>query len=144
MEEQMSVRGIIPQFITGELSGVRMSLEITGGIVKGTTSRQHICLRSLIFEQGQAGRAAAFSRIRRFKSSLLNPSWVFFLDKPVKTHSWQSHRALYTRARAFVRRSQSFLRICRSHFRKDPHFMGFFKPPYEANTKGLPAACYRQ
>lgn len=32
MEEQMSVRGIIPQFITGELSGVRMSLEITGGL----------------------------------------------------------------------------------------------------------------
>lgn len=97
-----------------------------GGIVKGTTSRQHICLCSLTFEQGQVGRAAAFSRIRRFKSSLLNPSWVFFLDKPVKTHSWQSHPALYTRARAFVRRSQSFLRICRSHFRKDPHFMGFF------------------
>lgn len=145
MDKQMSTRGIVPQFISGELSGVRMSLEITGGTVKGTRSRQHMCLRSLTFKQGQVGKAAACSRIRRFTSSLLNLSWVFFLNKPVKTHSWQSHCALYTRVRAFVRHSQSFPRICRSHFRKDLHFMGFFfKPPYEANTKGVPSACYRQ
>lgn len=116
-----------------------------GGTMKGTRSRQHVRLPSLTFEQGQAGRAAVFSRIRRFRSSLFNPSRVFFLNKPAKTHSRWSHCALYTTVRAFVRHSQSFLRICRSHFRKDPHFVGFFffKPPYEANTTGL-ARCLLQ
>lgn len=74
MEEQMLTRGIVPQFIVGELSGVSMSLEITGGIAKGAGSRQHMCLRSLTFRQYQQGRAAVCSRIRRFSSSLVNLS----------------------------------------------------------------------
>lgn len=115
------------------------------GIAKSIRSRQHICLHCLTFKQSQVGRAAVFSRIRRFRSSFRNLSWVFFLNKPVKTHSWQPCCALYTSVRASVRHSQSFLRICRSHFRKDSHFKGFFlKPLYEVNTKGLPGACYRQ
>lgn len=93
--------------------------------MKGIRCRQNICLHSLILKQVQVGRAIMFS-IRRLRSSPLNPSWVFSLNKAVKTKRLESHCALYPRVRAFLKHSQSFLRICRSHFRRDPHFTGFF------------------
>ena len=81
------------------------------------------CLQHLIFQRHQAGKAAVLSGIRRFGSPLLNLSRVIFLSKPGNTHSRQSHCALYTSVRALSGTHRAFLRICRSHFRKDPHFM---------------------
>lgn len=94
--------------------------------MKGISCRQQVCLHSLIFKRCQAGRAAAFSRIRRFGSSLLNLSWVLFLNQTVSTHSWQSHCALCSQGRALSGTHKAFPRICGSHFRKHPHFMCCF------------------
>lgn len=95
--------------------------------MKGMRCRQDICLHSLTLKQVQVGGGKGYSVFNKdIKSSPLNLSWVFSLNKPVKTKILKSHCALYPGVRAFLKHLQSFLRICSNHFRKDPHFTGFF------------------